>query len=165
MISLNHMQNNKNLWIGIGVIVVVVILIIWSMHTGSTTPVATNSNGSPTDTALQSTEDVTAPSIDIGAPAATISYEDALVKYANARIQLDANCQADAQSQKMTFRNNAIVMIDNRAPVARTVKVGTTFSMKAYSFKLIQLSSSTLPATWLVDCDGNQNVATITIQK
>jgi len=56
-------------------------------------------------------------------------------------------------------------MIDNRAPVARTVKVGSTFPIKAYGFKIVNLSSATLPATWYVDCDSSQNVATILIQK
>ena len=159
------MNKNQKIWIGVGV-GVVVMLLVWMMNKSSMP--TTSDNGTSTDTsqtAIDSTEDTTAGSIDVGAPAATLSYSQALVKYANARMQLDANCQVNAQSQKMTFRNNAYLMIDNRSDVAHTVKVGSTFSVKAYGFKIVQLSSATLPVTWLVDCGSSQNVATVTIQK
>jgi hypothetical protein len=55
-------------------------------------------------------------------------------------------------------------MIDNRSEVARTVKVGSSFGIKAWGFEIVKLSSATLPATWYVDCDKSQNVATILIQ-
>ena len=92
-----------------------------------------------------------------------ISYADALVKYKDARIQLNDGCQATPNV--MTYKNNTNIMIDNRASVTRTVKVGSIFSVKGYGFKIVRLSSATLPSTWYVDCDKFQNVATILIQK
>lgn len=97
------------------------------------------------------------------APVTTLSYGDALVKYKDARIQLNQNCQATPTN--VTYKNNSYLMIDNRASVSRTVKVGSTFPVKAYSFKIVKLSSTVLPVTWYVDCDKSQNVATILIQK
>jgi len=94
---------------------------------------------------------------------ATISYAQALQKYKDARIQLNQDCQATPNN--VTYKNNTNIMIDNRASVTRTVRVGSSFSIPAYGFKIVKLSSTTLPATWGVDCAGSQNVATILIQK
>jgi hypothetical protein len=158
-----------NWLIGIGLIVVVVIcLLYWlisSSNTPSTVTVNTPAPVTPVVVPPTPTEDITPGSVDSGAGAATIAYSDALVKYANARLQLDDNCQADSQSQRMTFRNGSLLMIDNRSDLPRTVHIGSVFTVKAYGFKIIKLSSATLPATWLVDCDSSQNVATIILQK
>lgn len=97
------------------------------------------------------------------APVAPLSYAQALEKYKNARIQLDKDCQA--RPSNVTYKNNTSIMIDNRAPVARAVKVGSVFNIKAWGFKVVKLSSATLPVTWYVDCDKSQNVAAILIQR
>ena len=96
-------------------------------------------------------------------PTATISYQNALVQYKDARIQLEGNCQASPDNS--TFKNGANIMIDNRSDKTRTVKVGSTFTIKPWGFKIVNLYSPSLPATWYVDCDASQNVATILIQK
>lgn len=162
-------NKNKNLWTWIIIILIVVVgLVLWSMMgSNNPTPVGVSAPIVQTPTAVLPvpTEDLSAGSVDVGAPAASISYANALIKYKDARLQLDANCQADAQNQKMAFTNNALLMVDNRAPVARTVHIGSVFTIKAYSFKIIKLYSAKLPATWLVDCDTSQNVATILIEK
>ncbi len=147
------MQNNKNLWIGVAV-VVVVVLLGWLMVSKNSAPTVSTNSVTPT-------EDTSAGSVDAGA--ASLSYSQALVKYKDARLQLDPICQGSPD--KMAFKNGALLMVDNRAPVARTVHIGSVFSIKAYSFKIIKLSSSTLPATWLVDCDKSQNVSSILIEK
>lgn len=165
------MSMSKNMWIWAIIIVIIVLgLIFWATMTSnnpaSTTviiPPSSENTATQTPTTIQSTEDISSGSIHSGSTTAAISYANALIKYANARLQLDDTCEGSPAA--MTFRNNAYLMIDNRAPVARTVKVGTTFSIKAYSFKIIELSSAKLPATWLVDCDQSQNVATILLQK
>jgi hypothetical protein len=150
---------SKNLWIGLGVVVIVVLgFVFWSMNNASAPVVEDN-----TTTVADSTEDTSTGSINTGSPAATISYTNALIKYKDARLQLDKTCQASPN--KMTFKNNAYLMVDNRAPVDRTIKVGSVLNIKAYGFKIVKLSSSNLPATWLVDCGTSQNVATILIQK
>ena len=94
---------------------------------------------------------------------AVISYQNALAQFKDARIQLDNNCQATPN--RMTFKNGSNIMIDNRSDKARTVKVGSTFTIDPWGFKIVRLVSSTLPATWYVDCGNSQNVATILIQK
>lgn len=154
------MENtNKNLWIGLVVLLVLVAgFVFWSKN--SSAPAVVDNS---TPTVVDPTEDTTPGSVNTGVKAATISYQNALVKYKNARLQLDTTCQASPN--KMTFKNGAYLMIDNRSPKDRVVKVGSVFNLKGYGFKIVKLSSSNLPATWLVDCDKSQNVATITIQK
>ncbi len=160
---------NKNVWIAVGVIVLVVGGLIWSMKSSTVVPAGDNSqvvdNGDSTpgvDYTNTTTTGSTATSPKTGT-AVSIRYANALIKYKDARLQLDKNCQASPD--KMTFKNGSYMMVDNRAPVSRTVKLGSVFILPAYGFKIVQLSSATLPATWLVDCDKSQNVATITIQK
>jgi hypothetical protein len=140
-------------------LVVVLVLVIFGLYllTNKSSPSVVN------NPVVTPTEDTSAGSINVGVSAASLSYANALVTYKSARLQLDEKCQA--VPNKMTFKNNAYLMIDNRAPVARTVKVGSVFSVKAWSFKIVKLSSVKLPATWLVDCGTSQNVATVLIQK
>ena len=154
------MNKDKKVFVELVVVVALVGFGLWSLSKNPA-PVVTN-NGANNQQVIP-TEDTSVGSIDVGAPAASLSYAQALVKYKDARLQLDKVCQASPD--KMTFKNNASLMVDNRAPVARTVKVGSIFPIKADGFKIIKLSSSTLPATWWVDCDKSQNVATILIQK
>src|ERR1035437_1546400 len=156
------MENkNKNLWIWIVVIVIVLIgVVMWATNSSAPAPVAQNNE---VVVPVVPTEDTTVGSVNVGAPAASLSYEPALIKYKDARLQLDAVCQASPD--KMTFKNNALLMVHNRAPTARNVRIGSIFPIKAYGFKIVKLTSTTLPVTWKVDCDASQNVATILIQK
>ena len=153
------MENSKNLWLGLGAIVVIVLLI-W-MIKASRNDVPTESGEGAE---IESTEDTSEGSVNKSAvPVVTLSYTNAIKQYEGKRIQLDKTCQAIPNN--VTYKNGTSIMIDNRAPVARTVKLGSTFSVKAYGFKIVKLSSATLPATWLMDCDSSQNVATVLIQK
>jgi hypothetical protein len=156
------MEKNKNLWIWIVVILAAVIGLVFWM-TNSSAPVSVSQNNAPVAPVVP-TEDISAGSVNAGA-GVTIAYADALVKYKNARIQLDDNCQADSQNQKMSVKNNTDIMIDNRSAMARTIHLGSVFTVKAYGFKIVKISSAKLPATWLLDCDGSQNVATVSIEK
>jgi|SRR3989338_9543454 len=149
------MEKNQKIVLELVVVLVLVGFGLWGL---SQKPADVKN-----DTAITPTEDVSTGSVNVSTPSAPVAYAEALVKYKDARIQLDNTCQASPN--KTTFKNGTNIMIDNRAPVARTVKVGSTFPIKAYGFKIVNLSSATLPATWYVDCDSSQNVATILIQK
>lgn len=164
------MENtNKNLWIGLAVVLVVVVgLVFWSMN--SSTPAlapGVNNNPAANNTSLDAnlgTEDVSAGSVNTGSPAVSISYTNALVKYADKRIQFDTICQAHPNT--VTYKDNTGIMLDNRSPVARTIKVGTNYAVKAWGFKIIILPDVYFKAkTLLVDCDKSQNVATILVQE
>jgi hypothetical protein len=153
---------NKNIIIVI--VLVVVILIgasIWYFMNNSAPEVIDTSNTVDT-TEPESVQDISAE--DTGAGVTAISYANALVKYADRRIQLDTVCQAHPNT--VTYKDNTGIMIDNRSPQTRTVKVGTTFTIKPWGFKIIILPDVLLKSkTILVDCDGSQNVATILVQE
>ena len=93
----------------------------------------------------------------------TSSYGQALLKYGSTRIQFNTTCQATPNN--VTYKNSTNIMIDNRSAVAHTVKVNSVYTIPAYGFKIIKLSSAILPVQFLVDCDNSQNVATILLQK
>ena len=157
------MENNSSktwIWVIVIVVIVIILFVVFGRKS-STTPIT---EGTPTgDTALEPTESVQDTTGD--APGAvTISYANALVKYADRRIQLDKNCVA--RPNNVTYKDNTGIMIDNRSPLTRTIKVGTTFSIKPYGFKIVTLPDTYLKSkTLLVDCDNSQNVATILVQE
>ena len=151
------MENNKNVWVYVVIAVLVLGLGYWLMNKDSVKEEGIDNDSEVVD----STEDTSEGSVNVSKPA--LSYQNALAKYKDVRIQLNANCQADPT--QMTFKNGTEIMMDNRSPKDRTVKVGSIYNIKAWGFKIVKLSSATLPATWLVDCDKSQNVATILIQK
>ncbi len=92
-----------------------------------------------------------------------LTYQAALVKYATTRIQFDTECRATPNQN--TFKVGTELMLDNRAPVSRKIKAGSVYTIPAYGFKIVKLTGTTLPSTWLIDCGASQNVATILIQK
>jgi hypothetical protein len=172
------MGKDKSLWIGLIVFVVVVGVILWKQSIVAPAPAPVPLSGKDTTllpvpvasavprpipaATIESTEDTGTASVDIGAPAGALSYAEALITYKDARLALDANCRSSPSN--LQLKNNSLLMIDNRSPVPRKVKVGITFPVKAFGFKIIKLSSATLPVTWMVDCDKSQDVASILIE-
>src|SRR5258708_35781522 len=154
-------NNNKNLWVSVVIVVILIAgIVYWSINRSSTS----EQNPSTAQTQeVTPTEDTSAGSIHGNAsPAALLSYQQALVKYKDARIQLDRACQATPNN--VTYKNGTSVMLDNRAPVARIVKVGSNISIKGWGFKIVNIYRSSLPGTWLVDCYTSQNLYSILIQ-
>ena len=151
------MENNKNkkLWLGLVIVLVVLVgLLFWSMKKNAVPSGDDNQ-------AVESTEDTSAGSINEGAGAA-ISYASALSKYKGAILELDESCKASPTN--MTLKNNGYLMVDNRSPMDRVVKVGSITNIKANSFKLMQIESESALSTLSVDCDQSQNVATVFLQ-
>jgi hypothetical protein len=155
---------NKNLWIAIIVITVIVVgIIAWSINKNLAVAPSVGVDENK-DTALEANLGMNTGKVaSTGSSLNNISYADALIKYKDARIQLNQICQATPNN--VTYKNNTNIMIDNRSSVAHTVKIGTTFNIKPWEFKIIKLSSATLPVTWLMDCDKSENIATILVQK
>lgn len=150
---------NKNVWIVLLVfLVILAVLVLWSIKKSSA-PTLDDNDITQVGT---STEDTSVGSVNVGISTPTISYENALTKYKNARLQIGKTCEVSPRN--MTLTNGSLLMIDNRSPMDRVVKVGSPLNLKAYGFKIVKLESTTLPATWMVDCDKSQNVATILIQ-
>ncbi|MDQ3244776.1 MAG: hypothetical protein M3P22_00280 [bacterium] len=169
------MENNKNnntMWIVLGVVVLALIVFFVMRNKDKDTDVEVNDDQAQKEIVNNDPEGIEDVEVTAGAtiPPASLSYQQALVKYKDARIQLDKTCQGSPD--RMAVKNGSSIMIDNRAPNDRTVKLGSTYNnnIKGWGFRIIKLESATLPATWLLDCTESatvrsQNASTILIQK
>ena len=91
------------------------------------------------------------------------SYSDAVKEYEGRRIQFDERCQVVPQSP--TYKNGTSIMLDNRSASSRTVAVGgTKYDLVAYGYRVITLSSSSLPKELAVSCGSSGNVGKILLQ-
>ena len=157
---------NKNIIIGLAILILILVGgFVWYFmsnsvsSTSDTTNTQTNNPVAVTPDSVQDVSDQTT-----GTVASAISYANALVKHADRRIQLDPTCQAHPNT--VTYKDNTGIMIDNRSSQTRTVKVGITFVMKPYTFKIVVLPDVYLVSkTLLIDCDQSQNVATVLVQE
>ena len=164
-------KNNTTNWVlGLGVVVlVVVVFFIIKNNQVMTSDITATTTSSIVDTGTTTDTTTIASSQDANpvtgfVAAASVSYENALIKYADRRIQLDLACQAHPNN--VTYKDNTGIMIDNRSPQTRTVKIGTTFTIKPWGFKIVILPDIYLKdKTLLVDCGSSQNVATILVQE
>lgn len=156
--STNSPKHSLALYYGIGAVVVILLIMFVSRGRETFDKVSTTQ---PLDIP---TEDVSDGSVNAPVKKVpSISYADALIKYKEARIQIDEDCQAFPNN--VTYKNGTSIMIDNRSAVNRTMKVGGIYTVKAYGFKIIKLDRPKLPETLLVDCDTYKNVATILVQQ
>ena len=157
-------KKSNNTWVIAVIVLVLVAAVIFALtRKPETTPVVVEDGTSvQDDTEIESTLDTTG--VTTGVAPVSLSYANALVQYKDRRIQLDPTCQAHPNT--ITYKDNTGVMIDNRSSKTRTVKIGTTFTIKPYGFKIFVLPNiTTAPRTILVDCDSSQNVATILVQE
>lgn len=160
-----HMkENKKNLIIG-GVIVlglVAAIVVLFSILKDKAVVV--------TEVAPEKSGEVS----EVFPPKAVVSVKKPVVKdlYAKAlaeysqngrRIQFNELCQATPFLS--TFANGTTIMLDNRSNQDRTIRIGEKiYTVSAYSYELANLLVSTSPTTYYVDCDSQQNPATIIVQ-
>jgi hypothetical protein len=166
------MEPNKNksmwMWVLVAVLVVVaVVLLAMKMKTGDmsleTNEGAETAMDAEDQTSLPgAVEEKTKESTNTAKPT-TLTYQQALEKYKDKRIQFDNSCASTPKT--VTYKDNTGIMLDNRSSQTRTIKVGTAYTLKPYGFKIITLPNITTQKTFLVDCDNQQNVATILVQE
>ena len=136
------MRITKKQWLGILVLVAAAVAVWWlSMNpkVGSTSPRP-------------------------GGTTSSQAYSAAVKTYASSRIQFDMYCQAIPTS--LVFKNPATIMLDNRSGDARIIKVGgVSYSLAGYGWKIITVSSSTLPARLPIDCGSARNVSYVTLER
>lgn len=92
-----------------------------------------------------------------------LTYSEAVQLYKDRRIQFAPDCQVVPVSSVM--RNGTKVMFDNRAAEARQVRLDrVSHFLAGYGFKIITLSSKTLPHTVMIDCGSGRNNGKIILQ-
>lgn len=157
-------KGNKIFWIVLAVVIVGIIIFLNSKQ--SVAP--TNPSNDNTNTTTN-----TAPTGNTAKPATkpantqntiTTSYQEMVKKYEGRRIQFNEWCQATPSSQ--TYKNGTQIMFDNRGSKATTLTIdGVAYPTSAYTYRLITLSSKTLPHTVIVNCGAQNNVAQLTLQQ
>lgn len=152
------MLKNKPFWI---VIVILVIVSFWFMIKNREEAMEMASP-SPTPTPTPVPRVQTPPRT--GTAQQTKVYSELVKEYNGRRIQFDVNCQA--VPTETTFKNGTSVMFDNRSGDARTFKVGaTSFTLAGYGYRIMTLTSGTLPVTFSLSCGSAINVGKILLQK
>ena len=161
--------NDKRVLYGIGALAVLLIFggIVWLVTKPATeTPAGQNASSTAQEQAATTSSSTAATSSAASAKQGTsgaLTYEQALVQYANRRIQIQPNCQLNPANP--VFKNGTYVMFDNRTPSAQTIALdGTRYTIGAYGFKIIRLYASRLPHTIRVDCGAGRNNGQITLQ-
>lgn len=164
--------SKQNIRIGVAAIVVIGVIAVFVFGKPAVAPevgtltgdqAATSSNPTITPAKTAATKSTTSTT---GSDAVSVSYEKALEVYTGkTRIQLMGDTVCQVSPTMATYKNGTSIMLDNRTAEARTVTLGTAYTVPAYGFKIVKLSSTTLPVTLLMDCGKQQNVATILLQK
>ena len=94
----------------------------------------------------------------------TQTYTTLVKQYEGRRIQFDIYCQAIPKN--VTYKNGTKVMFDNRSGDARIITIGgVQYNFPGYGYKVLTLSSNTLPKTLLLSCGAAVNVGQILLQR
>jgi hypothetical protein len=97
------------------------------------------------------------------APTSTASYTQLVQQFGSNRIQFDNRCQA--QPNSVVFKNGAQIMLDNRSSQARNISLnGTSYALAGYGYKIVTLSSATLPKQISLGCNSLVNVGVIQLE-
>ena len=162
-------KNAKDTWIWmVAIVIIIAIVLFFILKNNKIEPNEQSALPPVVDNGLVTEPESTLDVSDVtpGVAPSLIAYADALKTYADRRIQINGQCQASFIGHTVTYKDNTGIMIDNRSSQAHTLKVGTTFTIKAWGFKIVVLPDIYLKAkTILVDCDKLQNVATILVQE
>ena len=159
----------KTNWILVVVVAVVAVVYFWlgkdpisyiSLDKSSPSPSSSASSTKPKSTTTTKTTPM--PS-SASAAANPKTYTDIVKEYADRRIQFDERCQTTPRTS--TFKNNSNILLDNRSSTAKVITVGgVKHSLSGYGYKVITLSSPTLPRDISLDCGSAYNVGKILLQ-
>lgn len=157
-------MNQKILW-GVIALVVVVAVVMMNDNDGQYTlspegdEVGTSSSPAVSAAAVAKKKASPTPA----SVAVSLSYNDALKKYGDNRIQFNEKCQAYPTTA--TYKNGASVMLDNRSNKTLAVSLdGKPYSLGAYTYQAVTLSSKTLPHEVRVNCGSSVNVMELLLQ-
>ncbi len=92
------------------------------------------------------------------------TYDQLVKDFSGRRIQFDITCQAIPNN--VTYKNGTQVMFDNRSGDARWISVGgAEYYLSGYGYKVLTLSSKTLPKNLYLNCGSAVNVGQILLQR
>ena len=157
-------QSRKKFYTVSGVIIaVLLVVLLWARNAANYPSGWGTPTSSPTTSAMATKTPRPAVRTTPGSSAMPQSYDMAVQQYSGHRIQFDMYCQANPV--QLSVANGTTVMLDNRSGDARTIRVGgVAYALAGYGWKIVTLSSKTLPATLGLDCGSGRNVGTIIVQ-
>jgi hypothetical protein len=89
------------------------------------------------------------------------TYSDLILAFKDSTLQFNSTCQVRMSTQ--VYKLGSEILLDNRSSFPMDIRIGTeTFKLGSYGYKTIFLNN---PGQFLVDCNNQQNVATINVQK
>ncbi|MDO8495999.1 MAG: hypothetical protein Q7S43_00920 [bacterium] len=92
------------------------------------------------------------------------TYNQLLKDFTGRRVQFDARCQAIPND--LTYKNGTQIMFDNRSGDARWISVGgAEYYLSGYGYKILTLSSKSLPKNLYINCGSAVNVGQILLQR
>lgn len=151
------------------IIIVAIVVTGWFAMSSINSPTGTDTvktTATTTATVAKTTATVKKAVVPVASQPVTMSYTNALELYKdNKRIQVSGDAFCQVTPNNVMYKNGTSIMIDNRSAKARTIKLLGTHTIAGYGFKIVKLTSGTLPATLLMDCDTQQNVAKVLLQK
>jgi len=149
------------------VVILVIIAGIWWFNGGNSN-VSLTSDASISPTVVGATKTPvgykTSPSIS-PTPVATsaLSYSQLVAQYGSNRIQFNQDCQA--QPSSMVLKNSTSILLDNRSNKAQTIGIdGKNYALVPYGYRVVTLSSASLPKALGVSCNNAINTGTINLQ-
>lgn len=152
------------------VVLVVVVVGTWWVYSNKTNLSdyvymnQNQTNYSPSPVAGTATKPVGKKStVPAFVPASTKSYSEFVKEYEGRRIQFDERCQVIPQNP--TYKNGTSILLDNRSASVRTVMVGgMKYDLVAYGYRVVTLSSPSLPKELSLSCGSAGNVGVILLQ-
>lgn len=155
------MTKRKSAWV---IVLILAAIVAVFMLMNKRDQYAVQPTVSPMPTPVAPTKSVAKKPPVSGTAEQTQAYSEVVTQYVGRHIQFDVNCQAIPT--QTTFKNGTAVMFDNRSGDARTIKIGdVSYVFPGYGYKILTLSSSTLPKTLNLNCGSAVNVGSILIQK
>lgn len=144
--------------------IVLIVLVWWGLRGSSEQP-SPSATATPSITTSASATPSTKPRATVS-PGTNSSktYTQLTQEYAGRHIQFDITCQA--VPSRVTFKNSTSVLFDNRSGDARIITIdGVHYNFPGYGYRILTLSSPTLPKTINLNCGAAVNVGQILLQK
>jgi len=91
----------------------------------------------------------------------TRGYSELIIAYKDRMLQFGPSCQVVRSTQ--TYKQGEKMLLDNRTASSLIIKLGSnTYTLPAYGYEVVTLDTD---GKFMVDCNDQQNVATILVQK
>ncbi len=152
----------------IAVIVVAIVAGAWWLNGGSsdlslspdasTSPTAVGATKTPEGSKTVSRTVTPAPTVT-----SNLSYTQLVALYGDKRIQFNQDCQA--QPGSMVLKNGTGILLDNRSNKTQVIGLnGKIYTLVPYGYRVVTVSSPTLPKALGVSCNNSVNTGTINLQ-